>query len=250
MRKPAVAICVCLLFSLCAWAQQPGNIAEAVVTKPKAGHTAQYEAGRKRHMAFHKKMKDTWSWMTYEVLSGENTGSYITVTAGHEWKDFDGREKFDAADTADVALNLTPHAESTTVHYYAYRPDMSNPPEGNPEPVLVQTTHFYVRAEGQADFVAGVRKITEATKKTGGLGRPLWYQLVSGGEGPRFVLRQMRKNWAEFQPPDKTLDAMVEEAFGKDDAEKILSQVRKNIRYTVSYTSRYRPDLSYVPASQ
>ncbi|MGH9602139.1 MAG: hypothetical protein ACRD24_07085 [Terriglobales bacterium] len=250
MRKTAVAIGVCLLFSLSAWAQEKGNVAEAIVTKPKAGHTAQYEAGRKRHMAFHKKQNDTFSWMTYEILSGDNTGSYVTVSPNHEWKDFDGREKFDAADSADVAINLTPHAESTTVHYYVYRPDMSNPPEGNPEPVLVQTTHFYVRPEGQADFVAGVRKITEAGKKTNSPGRPMWYQLVSGGEGPRFVLRQLRKNWAEFQPPDKTLDAMVEEAFGKEEAEKILSHVRKNIRYTVSYTSRYRPDLSYVPAAQ
>jgi len=250
MRKTIAALSVCTLLSLSAWAQDKGNIAEAIVTKPKAGHASQYEAGRKRHMAFHKRQKDTWSWMTYEILSGDNTGSYVTVSPDHHWKDLDGREKFEAADAADVAINLTPHAESTTVHYYTYRADMSYAPEGNPEPVLVQTTHFYVRAEGVADFVAGVRKITEAGKKTGGLGRPMWYQLVSGGEGPRFVLRQLRKNWAEFQPPDKTLDAIVEEAFGKEEAAQILSSVRKNIRYTISYTSRYRPDLSYVPAAK
>ena len=59
MRKTMVALSVCTLLSLSAWAQDKGNIAEAIVTKPKAGHASQYEAGRKRHMAFHKRQKDT-----------------------------------------------------------------------------------------------------------------------------------------------------------------------------------------------
>ncbi len=248
MRKTAVAISVCVLLSLSVWAQDKGNIAQVIVTKAKAGHESQYEAGRKRHSEFHKKQNDAWKWMTYEVLTGDNTGNYITVSPDHHWKDFDGREKFEELDGADVAQNLTPHAESTTVHYYAYRPEMSNPPEGDAAPVLVQTTLFYLRPDGVADFMAGVRKITEALKKANSPGRATWHQLVSGGEGPRFALRQFRKTWADFQPPDKTLDAMVEEAFGKEEAGKILSSVRKSIRYTVSSTSRYRPDLSYMPA--
>jgi hypothetical protein len=49
----------------------------------------QYEAGRKKHMAWHKSQNDPWSWHKWEVLTGPNTGSYVVGTFGHNWKDME-----------------------------------------------------------------------------------------------------------------------------------------------------------------
>jgi hypothetical protein len=111
-------------------------------------------------------------------------------------------------------------------------------------------THFYLKPEGVPDFVEGVRKVAEAAKKTNYPLHPLWYQLFNGGEGPAFVLVSPRNSWAEFQPPDKTLDAMVEEALGKVPGAAALSSLRKSIRHTYTETARFRPDLSYQPEAK
>jgi len=92
--------------------------------------------------------------------------------------------------------------------------------------------------------------VNEAIKKTSWPAQTLWYQLFNGGEGPRFVLVVLRQSWADFQPPDKSLDAMVEEAFGKEEASSVLNAIRKNIRFTRSEILRFRADLSYRPAAK
>ena len=74
-----------------------------------------------------------------------------------------------------------------------------------------------------------------------------WYQLVNGGEGRHFVLVGDRANWASFQlPTDKTLDSMMEEAYGKEQAGAILSALRKAVRSISTEALQYRPDLSYI----
>ena len=75
-------------------------------------------------------------------------------------------------------------------------------------------------------------------------GASRWYQLVNGGESPHFVLVA---SWANFQPPtDKTLDAMMEEACGKEQGAAILSSLRKAVRSSLSEALQYRPDLSHI----
>jgi hypothetical protein len=49
-----------------------------------------------------------------------------------------------------------------------------------------------------------------------------------------------------MQAPDKTLQAMLEEVYGKDDT--TLQTLRGQIRYTVTELAELQPDLSYMPA--
>jgi hypothetical protein len=53
----------------------------------------QLEAGRKKHNQFHKSHNDAWAWSTLLIETGMNTGTYVTSTCGHEWKDFDDWEE-------------------------------------------------------------------------------------------------------------------------------------------------------------
>jgi len=57
-----------------------------------------------------------------------------------------------------------------------------------------------------------------------------------------------RANWAAFQANEKTLDAMMEEAYGKEPGAAILASLRKAVHSVSSRTIKYRADLSYVPA--
>ncbi len=250
MRKTGLLMAVLSLplVPLPASAQAPtGNVAHVFRNSVKAGSQAFYEQGRKRHMAWHRQKGDTWAWFTWETLTGDNTGQYVVASLGHAWKEFDGRDKFDAEDAVDAAANMGAFEGAATQAYYLFRADLSVAPDGSGPTTFSQLTHFYLNPEGVNDFAEGIRKVNEGIKKTKYPSNAAWYQLLNGGEGPEWVLVAARASWADFQPPDKTLDAMMEEAFGKAPGAAALASLRKAIRYTRSEILRYRPDLSYVP---
>lgn len=250
MRARSVASAV--LFALAAvfpvMAQDVGRVAEIHNNRVKPGMTQQYEAGRKKHMGWHKSQKDAWSWYVWEVLTGEGTGSYLVGTFQHHWKDFDAREKFNQADSADAQASMGASLAGEQMSYYLYRADLSGGPEEFPPTKMIAIVHFMIKPDGVNAFLEGVRKVGEAMKKTNypQQGAAYWYQLANGGESPHFVLVGARASWASFEPPEKPFDAMMEEAYGKEQGAAILASLRKALRSVYTEALQYRPDLSYV----
>jgi hypothetical protein len=231
---------------------QPGSLGVINFQTPKPGMAKQYEAARKKHMGWHKSQKDAWAWYTWEVTSGEATGTYVTGSFGHDWKDFDDRVAFDKADTADVAANVAPTLASSTLSYFVLRGDLSlSPmtPGATPSPYL-QLSFYLLRPDAVNDFTDSIKKVNEGIKKTNyaQAGPSRWYQLVNGGEAPLFVLVGDRGTWAAFAANPKTLDVMMEEAYGKEQGAAILATLRKSFRTVHTSAHTYRPDLSYIPA--
>ncbi|MGO8970512.1 MAG: hypothetical protein ACLQDQ_13185 [Myxococcaceae bacterium] len=197
-------------------AQQTNHLAILNSQTPKPGMAKQYEAARAKHMGWHKSQKDAWSWYVWEVVSGENSGAYLTGSFGHSWKDLDGRESFDKADLVNVEATMGPSVAHSAVSYWVERADLSRLPSvpgSTPAPFAVVTT-YRINPDGVNDFIEGVKKVNDAIMKTNYAvsGPSRWYQLVNGGDVPTYVLVGDRANWAAFQPNDKTLDAMMAEA--------------------------------------
>jgi hypothetical protein len=251
MRKLGVslAIAVATLASGFVLAQEkPGVIARVGFFEPKPGAAQQFEQARKKHFEFHRKNNDSWSWLTWQVVTGEHTGTYITGTFGHHWKDFDAFEKLDKADTADADATMGPYVQAEFPRYFAFIPEASRPPEGNQPTAFSQVTHFYVKPSGVGAFLAAIKEGKQALDKVNWPVHAFWYQLVSGGEGPQFVLVVARASWAEFEPQGKGLPAAFAEVYGPEKATALVNAVSDNTRYTYSELLRYRPDLSYIPA--
>src|SRR5689334_17363568 len=147
-------------------AQNANNLCRIYFSMPKTGATQQYEAGRKKHMQFHHTQKDTWTWQTLAVETGDNAGMYITSTCGHSWKDFDDWEqRMGKADTADGAVNLTPYVQSGRNGFYIYRADMSLAPPNQPQAPMTSATIYVLHPGAAPDFIAAVKKINEALGK-------------------------------------------------------------------------------------
>jgi len=234
-------------------AQQAAELVEIHINRVKPGMTQQYEAGRKKHMAWHKSQNDAWSWYTWAVITGQGTGSYVVGSFEHNWKDLDGREKFIQADGEDAQASMGSSLTADEQSYYRYRADLSLSQQTLPPARLISITHFMLKPEGISDFIDAVKKVNEGIKKTNfpQAGPSRWYQLVNGGESPHFVLVGDRDSWAKFQPPtDKTLDSMMEEAYGKEQGGTILSSLRKAVRSTSTEALEYRADLSYVATAK
>ena len=252
-RHASFVVLCALALAVPALAQPAGNVAEINIHTPKPGSTDKYEAARKKHMAWHKAQKDTWTWLTWEVVSGPDSGTYYTASFGHAWKEFDGHEKFQKDDSADFDKAIGPTLGRSFTSYYARRADMSlTAPNADPPAPYSVLTYFQLKPEGMNDFVEAVKKVNEGIKKTNYAlpGPSAWYQLLNGGEGPMFILAGGRANWAAFAPNDKTLDQMMEEAFGKDAGAATLASLRKAIHSSRTETVKYRADLSYLPPKE
>lgn len=248
-RNAVRAVLLVLLLAVPALAQPAGDVAIVNTHAPKPGAGEKYEAARKKHMAWHKTQKDPWTWLTWEVVSGEASGTYYTGSFGHAWKDFDAQEKFEKADNADFDKGIGPTLGRSFSSYYRRRADMSlTPPSAAPPSPYTLLTFFSIKPEAVNDFVDAVKKINEGIKKTSyrQAGPSAFFQLVNGGEGPTFLLAGGRENWAAFAPNEKTLDQMMEEAYGKEQGAATLASLRKAMRSVRTETIKYRPDLSYI----
>lgn len=231
--------------------ETPGTIGQVFITRVKAAMGKQYQEGRKRHMAWHKKQGDPWTWSTWEVASGPDTGSYITLSVGHTWKEFDDwQAKLGQGDTADVDLNMTPYAESTTVSYYEFLADLSRPapePPNATPPKMSEVFHFLLKPDKASEFRHALQRAHEAIGKTNWPVSYSWYALVNGGEGPHFVLVLPRNSYADMAEPEMSFPAMLTKAFGPYEAQVIDGAFGQASKSQWSELLVYRPDLSHVP---
>jgi len=246
MRKLFLPL-LCLATTL-AVAQAPptATVCEIHVNKVKPGAIAQYEQGRAKHMAWHKSQNDSWSWAVWEITTGENTGNYLVSTCGHAWKDFDGRDKFQAADAANANATIGPYEAGETMAYYVLRSDLTPPPQPGPPPPYLSVIHFFLKPEGVNDFANAAKQITNAFSKTNTPSGPAYiYSLANGGHGPEMVLVQERKSIGEMGATTKTLDELMQEAYG-DQGATILTSLRKSYYRVDTELLHYRPDISYM----
>jgi hypothetical protein len=239
---------VCLLALPLLAQEKPGTVAGVWNVTTKAGMRQQFEQANKRHMDWHRQQKDTWTVTVWEIVSGEHIGDYGYGSFGHHWKDLDSHAKFDEADTADYLANVAPYVEAMVGRYYLYHPELSSPMEG--EAPLSEIVEYRLNVAGESDFLMAVRKVHEAIQKTNYPVYAYVYELYNGGEHPTYVFVFPHKNWADFEPPEQSFRAMLEKAYGRDEAQSILKLWDKSVRGVRSQIIAYRPDLSYSPAAQ
>lgn len=225
--------------------EKPGTVAGVWYIKPKAGMQQQFEQALKRHMDWHRQQKDTWTVKVWQVGTGERTGQYGRGVFGLHWKDLDSRAKFMEADGADYNANVAQYEESEVGSVYLYHPEMSRPMEGDAP--LSAVVEYHLNVGGESIFLMAVRKVHEAIQKSN---YPVYYylcELSNGGDHPTYVFVFPHKNWADFEPPEQTFLAMLEKAYGRDEAESVLKLFNKSVHGLRSQIIAYRPDLSYVP---
>ncbi len=262
-RKSVSGLAMGALLLALAWAapgtaEEPaGTIARVSFFRAKPGMEKQLEEGLKRHMSWHRGQRDPWAWLIYQVLSGENSGGYVGGVFGRQWKDFDSPPVSGEEDTADAQANVRLYTEGSVVQFFEFLPAVSRPaPEGAEAPTYYEELAFNLDYGKTADFLYAIGRFHEAIGKTGwstAADRPThyeWYELVNGGPSPTFVLVLPRRNWAEFKPLEKPFDRMLEEAFGRQEAQALLETFSRAVKSAHSSILHARPDLSYIPGAE
>ena len=158
-----------------------GPYARIAVLRPHDGHTVEFEAGYIRHLEWHREARDPWVWYGWSVWAGERQRWFVYATFGHSAASLDSAVA-PAEDERDNVLNVAPHVEYVENALYEYLPGLSRG-TGEPRPTarLELTT---------VNLVPGAAKAFEQALGAGQSrlqGETLWYRMVAGGAGPRYV---------------------------------------------------------------
>ena len=251
MRRIGIFLAVVsvLLLALPVAAQEDGgNIAEILCDKIQPGKVKQYEEGSKKHIDWHRKQNDPWTWVAWEVITGEDTGTYCWGSFGHNWEDFDSPGAPPDADEANWQETGAPFVQSTEVSFWTNLPNVSNPSEG--QAAMDSVIFFHTRYGTEEKFNHLIGEFHKAIEKTNMPWNYEWYALVSGGNEGTYALVLPRPNFAAFNPTGKPFPKMLEEAYGKAGADALLAKWRKVVKSANSELTRSRPDLGYIPAGQ
>ncbi len=222
LQVAAAAAAITLLFVPATRAQSAGTAARIVLWQPDIGRERDFEEGYKRHLEWHRSNNDHWTWLGWNIISGDRTDQFMDGTFFHAWTDFDAPVS-PGGDAANNALNVEPYARVRSVGSYEIVPSLTAlTPDQMTSPLL---TLCYVSAHDGAAFEstlgAALKRMTAAM--------------------PHAVLRPINgvTEYLVIVPGVKASDAPAHAAF--------LTSVLGTTPCQRTETALHRADMSYLP---
>jgi len=227
----------------------PGTILQLEFQTPKNGMIPQYEDGRKQKAAWHKQQNDKTPLLVWEILSGDNTSTYIVGEPPQHWADFDKPSIPEDQDIAEYNKTVGNYVASMKARFYQLMPKLSNPTNSQLPSKYAEVFIFETRYGKSADFGSALARIHDAGVQTKWPPNYEWYHLVNGGPAGEWVLVIPHDNWAglEDQPDLKPFRDMIKDAFGQAEADSIVERIDSSVMSETSQIIQFRPDLSYLP---
>lgn len=210
----------------------------------KPGGKAELEQAIKKQMDWRRQENDEWRWLTWEYVSGED-GRYALATFSHAWEDFD-KAKLPPQDSGTLTGIV---AKPAVVQFFDHLEEVSTAGTEQETPTMAEIAVFQLQFGKTAKFYEAVRNFHEAMQKAGSGERYEWFELLSGGEGPQFMLFLPRRNWGGLDTKREFLSEALEKSLGKRKMESLIAQFSTSVRSYHRWAVRLRPDLSKLPAS-
>ncbi len=199
----SIALVVAVAAPALAQAPPPDSVTQVLRQKVVPGTTDKYEAGRKKHMAWHKAQGDPWAWNVYEITTGPDTGGYIIASPNHQWADIDTwTAKYGDADTADAGASMAGTQASSQLAYWTQLNSLSRLPPADSAPTpLLSLTVYSVKLGHDSALIAAIGKLNAALNAGKYPLHSIWYRLSSGGSSPAYAVVTPRANLATFDVP-------------------------------------------------
>jgi hypothetical protein len=227
---------------------EPPSVARMVFFHAKPGTKAQMEEAIKKQMDWRREQKDDWGWLTWEYVSDE-AGRYAVATFGHAWQDYDQPKVSPLVEEvfqgALASLSITP----VVIQYFDHLEEVSALGTAKETPNMAEIAVFQVQFGKTVQFYEAVRQFHHALRKAGSPKRYEWFELLSGGEGPQFMLFLPRRNWAAFDTQSGFLLKALEKSVGTKKSSELFAQFTAAVKNCRRYAVRLRPDLSNLPTS-
>jgi len=238
-----IVVSICC-FALSERTQQTADVAYIEMVRVKLGDREKFETTLKRHWGWHERQGETWSYLVWTVDTGKSEGAYEIVSFGHTWKEVDESNAL-VAGMPPPEADPEPYQQTVQESYYRYRPELSiGSPAKQPLPVA-SVTQILLKPEAVQDFEIALQRIKRSLPNTDGtpVFSAQWYELVTGGDRPQFLLIEEHRDWASFHGSGE-LDALRKGNQGNQIPEEAVKSFWNSVRLIYSETWHYRPDLS------
>jgi len=204
-----------------------------------------FEAALKAHIEFREAQGDPWDWQTSQVVVGKGIGTYYVASWDHSWADMDAYDAWGQSSMVSTHFMATvvPLLEDMTTDLTQDGP-ISRMPADPTGINLVNVTTFHLIPGKQMQFMETIQKFHEAISEAD---MPFYYgsdYLVAGGEGPVFSLAGFGESWADFADPDPSMEQVMMEKYGEEEAMEIFNDFGESFTHWDSFVVRTRPDLS------
>ena len=225
----------------------PDSVTELLRQKARPGTVQDYEAARKKHMAWHKAQNDPWVWEVFEVMTGPDTGSYVIASGDHQWKEMEAWvAKMADADAADSQASMGQYIASTQREYWTQLNAISRMPAADKQYPLITVTTFHVKPGSDTAVRAAIAKVNAALD-AGKYPLPtVWNVLTNGGPSPTYAVVVPRTGLGEMAPAPALLE-VLEKQLGKVAADALVKSFFDNVVSANTELLRLRTDLSYLP---
>lgn len=221
-------------------ARDSGDAAHLFAYWPKKGMEERFDAGYRAHLQWHRAKRDPLIWYGWYVYDGDRAGLFVDGSFGAPFAAFDRRVD-PAGDGADADSNVTPYADTAFRASYRLRRELSTgfPLERWEPTKRVQVFHYALRAGTRARFERALAAAHANLSKQADAPAYTWYEKVSGGAAPEYMLMVARDGWKSYDEHSVTLDELV----GQD----LLQDLTDAVDEVRVETWLYREDLSLIP---
>lgn len=250
IRTASLAVIVAAAALAAAREVDAQGIARVYVMTPAPGQQQAFEKALTAHAQWRKQAGDPWSWSVYQVVDGEDLGSFLVRSGGHTWADLDAYDagfgqRGDARFNADVGPLLA-HISSSITQEDTSLVRMPDSPDGY---TLVQVTRYHVKPEKSQAFHALVGKIHRAIVDSDWPVHYAFVNTVSGADGQDVIMAGFHDGWADFAEPDPSFDQMLARKYGEEAAGKMMHTFGDAVWGWDSMTLRLRPEMSVMHES-
>ena len=236
-----------ITFSTIASAETP-SVARIVFFQGKPGINLQIEEAIKKQMDWRREQKDDWRWLTWEYVSDE-VGRYAVATFGHAWQDYDQPKISpwveEVSQGALASLSVTP----VVIQYFDHLDEVSALGTEKETPNMAEIAVFQVQYGKTAQFYEALRQFHRALQKARSPQRYEWFELLSGGEEPQFMVFLPRRNWAAFDTKRDFLFEALKKSVGAKRSNELFAKFTAVVKNCRRYAVRVRTDLSNLPTS-
>ena len=243
-----LAMILCLLLATpataadAAGARDSGDAAHLFGYRAHPGARERFDAGYRRHLQWHRAHRDPLVWYGWYVADGPRAGMFVDGTFGAPFAAFDRRIDPEG-DASDAAANVNAHADAVLRASYRVRRELSTglPLERwQPSPAM-QVLHYRLRPGGQARFERALAAAHERLRGVPDAPAHTWYEKLTGGPLPEFMLLVAREGWAEYDiQPATGLEALLHGSPALDD-------LAASVEGLEAETWTDRADLSLIP---
>ena len=229
LRRLAIVLGLLLVGVAPAAAQRDGGILYAY--RQHAGERAEFDAGYRSHLEWHRTNQDSLPWYGWDVVSGRRLGEFIDGTFGIDFVALDRRVD-PTGDAAHAASSFAGHAEPTARWMVRLRRDLGTATsleDRTPAPMLLVAT-YRVSLAGQTAF----ERVLMRLRGTAGLARYAVYESVVGSSDIEYMLMVGRSGFAAFDDvaadPRRPLNRFLADVDGLDvHAHSELWQLRQDL---------------------